>query len=175
MLIMWLKLIQSTHTVHITVQKLELELLGLLPSELLVGEVAVLGRLVVDGVGKVELLDDDTGTEVEVLEDNLNKLLRGFLRGTVVLDEERQGLGNTNSVRQLDKAAAGQFGGNERLSDPARKISSRAVDLGIVLAGEGTTTVSTPAAVGVDDDLTAGETGITLGTTNDEQTGGLDL
>jgi hypothetical protein len=35
--------------------------------------------------------------------------------------------------------------------------------------------VSTPATVGVDDDLAASETGITLGTTDDEETGGLDL
>jgi hypothetical protein len=35
--------------------------------------------------------------------------------------------------------------------------------------------VGSPATVSVDDDLTAGETGITLGTTDDEQTRGLDL
>lgn len=35
--------------------------------------------------------------------------------------------------------------------------------------------MGTPATVGVDDDLAAGETGITLGTTNDEEAGGLDL
>ena len=33
----------------------------------------------------------------------------------------------------------------------------------------------TPTTVGVDDDLTTGKTSITLGTTNDEASGGLDL
>lgn len=64
---------------------------------------------------------------------------------------------------------------DERLGDPAGKVGSRAVDLAVVLAGEGTTTVSTPATVGVNDDLAASETGVTLRTTNDEVAGRLDL
>ncbi len=53
-----MKLIHA-HLVQI-VLKLELELLGLLPGEVLVGEVTVLSGLEVDGVDEVELLDDDT-------------------------------------------------------------------------------------------------------------------
>jgi len=54
---------------------LELEGLGLLPGEVGVGEVTVLGSLAVDGVGEVKLLDNDTGAHVEVGVDDLNKLL----------------------------------------------------------------------------------------------------
>ena len=61
------------------------------------------------------------------------------------------------------------------LTDPARSVRGRAVDLGEVLAREGTTTVRTPATVGVDDDLATSQTGITLGTTDNEATRGLDL
>lgn len=155
---------------------LELEGLGLLPGEALVGaKVAVLGRLEVDGLGEVELLDNDTGAEVEVGADDLDELIRVLLRGAVGVDVDRQGLRNTDGVRELDEATAGEAGGDERLGDPAADVGSRSVDLGEVLAGEGTTAVGTPAAVGVDDDLAAGETGITLGTTNDEEAGGLDL
>ena len=75
----------------------------------------------------------------------------------------------------MDKAATGQLGVDQGLSDPAGNVSSRAVDLGVVLAGEGTTTVGTPATVGVNNDLTAGKTGITLRATNDEAAGGLDV
>lgn len=35
--------------------------------------------------------------------------------------------------------------------------------------------MSTPSAVGVDDDLSAGKTSISLGTTDDEESRGLDL
>jgi hypothetical protein len=86
-----MKLIHSTHCSQEAVH-LELELLGLLPGEVLVGEVAVSGRSVVDGVRQVEFLDDDTGTQVEVVADHLNKFLRRPLRGAIRLDEEREGL-----------------------------------------------------------------------------------
>lgn len=136
---------------------------------------AVLSGLEVDGLGKIELLDDDTGAEVEVVADDLDELLRGLLGGAVGIDVDGEGLSDTNGVGELDKGTAGKAGGNEGLGDPAADVGSGTVDLGEVLAGEGTTTVSTPATVGVDDDLTASETGITLGTADDEETGRLDL
>lgn len=154
---------------------LVLEGLGLLPGEVLVGEVAVLGGLAVDGLGEVELLDNDTGTHVEVGVDDVDELLGALVGGAVGLDEDGEGLGDTNGVGELDKRTAGELGVNEGLGDPAGEVGSRAVDLAVVLAGEGTTTVGTPATVGVDDDLTASKTGVTLGTTNDEVAGGLDL
>ena len=50
--------------------------LGLLPSEALVGEMTVLGRLAVDGSSEIKLLDNDTRSEVEVVVDNLYQFLR---------------------------------------------------------------------------------------------------
>ena len=154
---------------------LELEGLGLLPGEVGVGEVTVLGSLAVDGVGEVKLLDDDTGAHVEVGVDDVNELLGAPVRGTVGLNEDGERLGDTNGVGELDESTASELGVDEGLGDPTGEVGSRAVDLAVVLAGEGTTTVSTPATVGVNDDLTASKTGVTLGTTDDEKTGGLDL
>ena len=136
---------------------------------------AVLGRLEVDGLGQVELLDDDTGAQVEVGADDLDKLIRGLGRRAVGVDVDGEGLRDTNGVRELDEGAAGEASGDQGLGDPTADVGSRAVDLGEVLAGEGTATMGTPAAVGVDDDLAAGQTGVTLRATNDEQAGGLDL
>lgn len=135
----------------------------------------VLGGAVVDGVDKVELLDDDTRPQVEVLADDLDKLVGGLVRGAVGLNEDGKRLGDTNGVRKLDESTAGETGLEQGLGDPAGKVSGRAVDLGVVLAGESTTTVSTPATVGVDDDLTASQAGVTLGTTDDEEARRLDL
>lgn len=155
---------------------LELEGLGLLPAEALVGtKVAVLGSLEVDGLGQVQLSDNDTRSEVEVVQDDLDELLRSLLRGAVRVDIDGEGLSDTNGVRELDEGATAETSGNEGLGNPSTEVGSRSVDLGEILAGESTTTVGTPATVGVDDDLTAGQTSITLGTTNDEEAGGLDL
>lgn len=136
---------------------------------------AVLGGLEVDGLGKVELLDNDTGAQVEVGADDLDELLRVLLRRAVGVDVDRQGLGDTDGVRELDEGTASKAGGDEGLGDPAADVRGGPINLGEVLAGEGTATVGTPATVGVDDDLTAGQTGVTLGTADDEEAGGLDL
>lgn len=155
---------------------LELEGLRLLPGEGLVGaEVAVLGGLEVDGAVQRELADNDTGAEVKVVADDLDELVGGLLRGAVGVDVDGEGLSNTNGVGELNEGTAGEAGSDEGLGDPAADVGSRTVDLGEVLAGESTTTVGTPATVGVDNDLAAGQTGVTLGTTDDEEARGLDL
>lgn len=92
---------------------LKLQILGLLPRERLVGEVSVLGRLAVDRVRQVELLDDHTRTHVEVLADDLDQLVRGLGRSAVGLDKERERLSNTDGVRELDQAPAGETGLDE--------------------------------------------------------------
>ena len=162
---MWLKLIQST----VAASRLQSKLLGLLPLEILVREVAVLGRLEVDRVSKVELLDDDTRSQVKVVLDYLDELVRRFIGCAICLNEDGKRLRNTDGVGELDECTTSQFGINKRLSDPPSKVGSRAVDFGVVLAGEGTTTMSTPATIGIDDDLTASQTSITLRATNDEE------
>lgn len=62
----------------------------------------VLGGLEVDGLGQVKLADNDTGTEVKVVADDLDKLLGGLVGGTVGVDIEGEGLGDTNGVGELD-------------------------------------------------------------------------
>ena len=154
---------------------LEVEGLWLLPGEALVGEVTVLGGLEVDRLGEVEVLDDDTRTEVKVLSDDVDELIGSLARGAVGLDKDGEGLGNTDGVGKLDEGTAGELRVDDGLGDPSGDVGSRAVDLGVVLSGESTATVGTPTTVGVDDDLTASETGVTLGTADDEEARWLDV
>jgi hypothetical protein len=60
-------------------RSLELKLLRLLPGEVLVGEVPVLSGLVVDGLGEIELLDNDTRSHIKVVADDLDELVRGLV------------------------------------------------------------------------------------------------
>lgn len=135
----------------------------------------VLGGLVVDGLGQVKILHDDTGTEIKVVADDLDQLVGGLGGSTVALNEDGEGLSDTNGVGELDKGTAGKLGVDQRLGDPARNVGGGTIDLGVILSGESTTTVGTPTTVGIDNDLTASETGITLRTTDDEAAGGLDV
>ena len=90
------------------------------------------------------------------------------LLGAVGLDEERERLGDADGVRELHERALAQARLDDRLGHPAARVGGRAVDLGRVLAREGAAAVGAPAAVGVDDDLAAGEAGIALRAADDE-------
>ena len=159
--------------------RLEGELLGGLPEEVgvVAAEVTVVGGLLVDGPPELESVDDLAGAKVEVGLDDGEEILVGAatLGGTVGVDEDGEGVRDTDGVRDLHEGAVGEAGGDERLGDPPGGVGSRAIDLGGVLAGEGTTTVGAPTTIGIDDDLTASETGVTLGTTDDEPAGGVEM
>src|SRR5699024_4699646 len=58
---------------------------------------------------------------------------------------------------------------------PARRIRSRAVDLAGVFAAERAAAMARVAAVGIDDDLAAGQAGVALGAAHDETAGGVDV
>jgi len=138
--------------------------------------VPVTSCLGVDWSLEVEFLDESTRTKIPVVADDVDELSVGLLLGgSVRVDVDRQRLGDTDSVRELDNTSAGEAGGDERLCDPSCGVCAGSVDLGPVLAGEGSTSVGSPAAVRVDNDLSASETGVSLRTTDNEAPGGLDV
>jgi hypothetical protein len=83
----------NDHRSHLQFQRLRF-----LPREILVGEVAILCCLAIDGSGQVELADDHTRSHVEILLDNVNQLLRGQVRSPVRLNKHRKGFGNPNGI-----------------------------------------------------------------------------
>ena len=84
-------------------------------------------------------------------------------------------LGHADGVGQLDLGALGQAGGHDVLGDVAGHVGRRAVHLGRVLAAEGAAAVTAHAAVGVHDDLAAGQAGVAHGSADDEAAGGVDV
>jgi hypothetical protein len=56
-----------------------------------------------DGCLQVEIFDDFSGPEVEVLEDDLVQLFRGLVRRFVVENGHRNRLSNADCVRHLAK------------------------------------------------------------------------
>ena len=75
------------------------------------------------------------------------------------VDQNADWLGDADSVGELHFAAVGQAGGHDVLGDVARHVGGGAVDLGRIFAAEGAAAVAAHAAVGVDDDLAAGQAG----------------
>ena len=82
---------------------------------------------------------------------------------------------DADGVGELHLALMGEAGRDDVLGDPARGIRGGSVDLGAVLAGEGAAAMATHAAVGVDDDLAAGETGVAHRAADDKAAGGVDV
>lgn len=94
-------------------QVLILESLGLLPVEALVGEMTVLRCAAVDRLDEIELFDDDTRSQVEVVKDDLDKFMRGFVRSAVGFNKDGEWFGDPNGVGQLDEGTASEFGIDE--------------------------------------------------------------
>mmetsp|Transcript_48062 Transcript_48062/g.94926 ORF Transcript_48062/g.94926 Transcript_48062/m.94926 type:complete len:307 (+) Transcript_48062:1372-2292(+) len=163
----------------IPVFDLHLQLLGLLPEDvgLVTSEVAVGSGLLEDGFLEFQISLDAPRTEVEGGLDDLQDLLICVpgLVGPVRVDEHGQGVSDTDGVRDLDKAALGESGCNNGLGGPASSVGGRAVDLGGVLSREGTTTVRTPTAIGINDDLAASEAGVSVGASDDEAPRGVQV
>ena len=136
--------------------------IGALPREVRVAaaEVAVGGGRRVDRPAQVEVAHDRRRAEVEVLADELLDARLGDDRGAEALGVDRDRLRDADRVGHLHLAAVRETRGDDVLGHVARGVGGRAVDLRRVLAREGAAAVRRGAAVGVDDDLAAGEAGV---------------
>src|SRR6266508_1208679 len=87
----------------------------------------------------------------------------GKISGAIGGDHHAGRLGHADGVGHLHQAFRGEPCGDHVLGDIARGVSGRTIDLGRVLAGECAAAVRRRAAVGIDDDLAAGEPAVALG------------
>ena len=97
------------------------------------------------------------------------------LSGAVQVRIDRQRLGDADGVGELQRAAVGEAGRHDVLGEIARRVGGRAVDLGGVLAREGAAAVRSRSAVGVDDDLAAGQPAVAVGAADEELARRIDV
>ena len=95
--------------------------------------------------------------------------------GAEAVDEHRERVGDADRVGDLDLAAVGEPGRDHVLRDVARGVRRRAVDLRRVLARERAAAVRRRAAVGVDDDLPAGQARVAHRPADHELAGRVDV
>ena len=147
------------------------------PGELrlVAAEVAAGGRLAVDRPAEVEVFDDARRREREDFADELADPCVFDLARAFGVDVHAHGLGDADGVGELHFAALGQAGGDDVLGDVAGHVGGAAIDLGRVLAAEGAAAVPAPAAVGVDDDLAAGQAAVAVRAADDELAGRVDV
>ena len=126
---------------------LQSQFFGLLPWKVVSTEVTVGAGLLKDGVLQMQVLDNHTRPEVEVLLDNLGQLLVGFGGSSVAEDGDRQRFGHTDGVGHLHQAPPAQAGLDETLGHPPGCVGSTAVNFGVVLSTESSTAMGTPASI----------------------------
>ena len=129
----------------------------------------------VDRLVQPEVIADAVGREVDELAERLFELAFLDLAGAVEIDIDRERLGDADGIGELDRAAIGELGGDDVLGEIARCIGRGAIDLGRVLAGKGAAAMGRRAAIGVDDDLAAGQAGIAVRAADDELAGWIDV
>jgi len=146
------------------------QILGFLPEELLLvsSEVAEGTGLPVNGLLELQLLDEHTGSQIEVSDDDISQVIisESLNDGAVRVDVDGQGLGNSDGVGNVDQTSLAEAVGNQRLGDPSGSVGSRSVDLGWILSREGTASMTTPSSVGIDNDLSSSKTGISAGSSD---------
>ena len=70
----------------------------------------------------------------------------------------------------LHKCAASKTSSNNALGGLTDNVSTRSIHLGRILAREGTSSMSSPATVGINDDLSASQTSIPMRSTDHKPT-----
>ena len=128
-------------------------------------KVATGSRDPVDGGCQAEVSDDVAGFEREVCGNKVRNGVVVDVARTEGVHSNAHGVGHTDGVGDLDFTLLGKSRSDHVLGSPAGGIGSRPVHLGRVLARKGTTAVAATAAVGVDDDLASGQTGVSVRTT----------
>ena len=116
-----------------------------------------------------DILNNLARSEVEVVLDDLEELVLALARRTIREDGDGEWVSDTDRVGDLYEHAFAETGLDERLGHPSGSVGGRSIHFSVVLAREGATTVSAPTAISIDDNLTTGETGVTLWASDHEQ------
>ncbi len=148
---------------------------GLLPGQARSAEMAVGCGGSVDGTAQVEAANDAAGGHVHGGAEQLGHLLVGNDAGAVGIHTDGNGLSYADGIGQLHLNLLGKACSNQVLGHVAGHVGSGTVHLGGILAGEGAAAVGEVAAVGIYNDLTAGQTGVAVGAADDEIAGGVDV
>merc|ERR1711920_632631 len=152
----------------------------ILPALLGIGfpaEVAICRCLLVLWLTKRQGLRNGTWAAIECDLDDIGDVVcrELALLCSVCLHKERQGLGNADGIGQLHQCSLAQATLHNRLGHLPANVSGRSVNLGWILARECTTSMSSPSAIRVDDDLATREPSVTLWAADDELASGVDV
>src|SRR6266404_1088109 len=141
---------------------------------ILAPEMTVVGRLPIDWAQEIQLFDDRCRLEVEYLLHGLLNFYFIYLRGSKRVDAYADRIGITDGVSELNFTPVGQTSRYHILSDVPAHIRCGSIYLRGVFTGKRAAAVAAHSTIGVDDDLSSGQTRITFRATNYKSDGRID-
>ena len=131
-------------------------------------EMAVGGGARVDRSIELKMASNAARRQVDELLKRIGQALLVDLACAVCLDVHRQRMRHADRIRKLDGAPIRQSGCDRVLRQIARCIGSGTVHLAWIFAGKSAAAVRCGAAVGIDDDLAPGQSGVAVGSADNE-------
>ena len=143
----------------------------------LAAHVTISGRFEIHRLAKFQRALDGLRPQVEQAIYATCNLAVGHIHmtATIGIHKDIDGASHTDGVAHLHEHLVGNAGSHHVLGDVASCIGCRTVHLRRVFAREGTASVSTLASVGIDNDLTARQSRVTVRSADDELTRGIDM
>jgi len=132
-------------------------------------------RLPINGTLQIEHADDAGRAKVELLAHNVAELLIRELARAEGIDRDRGRRSDTDRIGELNLHIVREARCNQVLCDIARRIGCGAVHLGRILAGERAAAVARIAAVGIDNNLSAGQARIAVRTADYKAAGRVNI
>ena len=121
--------------------------------------------LFIDGSAQIKVIDNRQRTQVKDLTHSLFNLERINLFGSESLNVQAHRCRLPNSVSDLNLGTVSKTGTHNVLGNPTHGVCCRTINLRGVLARERTPAVTSRTAIGINNNLATGQTGIAYGTT----------
>ena len=95
--------------------------------------------------------------------------------GTICVDIQADRMSNSDGISHLYQYLAAQSGSHQVFGNVPGSVGRRAVHLGRVFSTESAAAMGAFAAVSIDDDFTAGQSGIAVRSADDKLAGWIDI
>ena len=130
--------------------------------------------LFVDRTAQIKHLDDSCWSQIEVFANDLYQFSIGQLAGSEGINSDRSRSCNTDSIGELDLTLVSKSCCNDVLCCVTCCISCRTIYLGAVFSGECSAAVTGISTIGVYDDLTSGQTTVSVRSSDNETASRVD-
>lgn len=133
-------------------------------------------RFVVLGLQEVEVTENAPRCQAEIFSDDFAEVpvCHASLDGAIRVDVQRQRFFHADSLGELEQHTLAIASSDQGLGDPSGGLSSAAVHLGRIFAGESASAVGSMSSLSIHNDFPAGQSSVSVRPANGEGSRGVD-